>query len=172
MVGPVEGACPLQASVVLSLLGWDVVKTASMGVLVNIAQAEPRGLVQRVRLEAWKQPAGDTTEGKAGDGGIRSVSVMEIPGLVVSTPPLSICGCVFVLEWIKTFQTGSHTSANVRVLLNECEKYLLSSKTVSFCFVEEVIVCPQLGRVARLVCVPGFIAHRLLCKWPGYPRVI
>lgn len=52
MVGPVEGACPLQASVVLSLLGWDVVKTASVGVLVNIAQAEPRGLVQRARLEA------------------------------------------------------------------------------------------------------------------------
>lgn len=34
-----------------------------------------------------------------------------------------------------------------------------------------MIICTQRGRVARLVCVPEFIGHRLPCKWPGYTRI-
>ena len=172
MVSTGEGICPLHASLVLALLSWDVVKTVSVGVLVNIAQADPQGLAQRARLEARKQPAGDITEGKAGDGGIHSVSFQGNSWVNALHPSSQHVRLHPRLGVNKIFQTGCHTPANTRALLDKCEKVFPVQRQVSLCLAEEVIICTQLGRVARLVCVPEFIAHRLPCKWPGYPRII
>lgn len=95
----------------------------------------------------------------------------EIPGLMPSTPPHSTCGCVPNLKGIKSSRQA------LRLLLMQehfwtSVKDLHSSKTVSLCLAEEVIGCPQLGHVARLVCMPEFIARRLRCKWLGYPRIM
>lgn len=122
MVSTGEGACPLHASVVLSLLGWNVVKTVSVGVLVNTARADPRGPAQHARLEARKQPAGDITEGKAGDSGIHSVSFQGNSWVNALHPSPQHVWLRLRLGANRIFQTSSHTSANVRVLLNKCEK--------------------------------------------------
>jgi len=134
------------------------------------AQAEPRGLAQRAGLGAQKQPAGDTTDGEAGGGGVRSSASFQGNSWVKALHPTPQHARLHPRLGVKKiFQTGFHASADPKALLSKCEESLPSSKTVSLCLVEEVVVCLQLGCVAGLVCMPEFMAPGLPWEWPGHP---
>lgn len=84
--------------------------------------------------------------------------------------PQHVWLCAFILKGIK-----SSKQALTLLLMHErfwtSVKNLPSSKAASLCLAEEVIGCPQLGHIARRVCMPELIAHGLPCKCPGYPRI-